>query len=97
MGRESTSTTPAATPQSVDRCMSVRQMAKWLSVSTAKVLAWIRSGKLKAINTSSSPRRPQYRITPDAIREFTNAQTVPTSRPERRRQERRPPGWVDRY
>ncbi len=80
-----------------DRCMSVRQLARHLAVGTAKILGWIKSGKLQAVNISDSPRRPQYRISPEALRDFATARAAAQPRQERKRRPRRPPGWIERY
>lgn len=45
------------------------QYASELGVDVKKVLGWIRSGELKATNTSNSGR-PKYKIAPWAREEF---------------------------
>jgi excisionase family DNA binding protein len=79
------------------RCMSVRACAKYLAVAKAKVLAWIRSGKLAATDVSNSPARPQFRISPEAVKEFMASRAAAPQRASRRKREKRPPGWIDRY
>jgi excisionase family DNA binding protein len=59
-----------------------REVAKLLRVSPDKVMGWIRSGELPAINTASVRcGKPRYVILPHHLAEF-----------ERRRQAASPPG-----
>lgn len=77
---------------------SRRQVRKLLGVGDAKLDGWIRSGRLPAINISGSPRRPQYRISSEALRVFLEslavAKPVQVGPPARRRQRA---GFVERY
>lgn len=74
-----------------DRALSPPAVAERLGVSPAKILNWIDSGELKAINVAASSRgqRPRWRITPEALAAFeagrANAPAPPTPRPRRRR------------
>jgi excisionase family DNA binding protein len=65
------------------------EVARRLRVSRGRILAWIRSGELSAINTASARlRRPRYVILPEHLRAFTAARQVsppPKSPPRRRR------------
>lgn len=54
--------------------------AQQLGVSENKVLAWIRTGQLKALNVASSVRnRPRWKITAEARREFEDSRTAKPS------------------
>lgn len=69
------------------------EIAKLLRVRESKVLGWIRSGRLPAINVSDG-QRPRYRVRRADLDAFLAGQVVvPVSRPVRR--ERRPE--VPRY
>ncbi len=47
------------------------QLAEIWSVKPAKIISWIRSGELQAINlASTSSSRPRYRIAREAIQLF---------------------------
>jgi len=58
------------------------QAAKLLKVSPDKVLNWIRSGELRAVNVSGG--RPKYRIAREDLQAFTNRRT-PQPRPKPKR------------
>ena len=61
-----------------------KQIAKELGVNVSKVLGWIRSGELVAINTSDSAR-PRYRISREAYAQFLESRsTAPAENPKRR-------------
>jgi len=65
------------------------QVAKRLRVSPDKVLAWIRSGELRAVDVASrGASRPRYRVTLDELRVFENRRSThssPTPPPRRSR------------
>jgi hypothetical protein len=73
------------------------QLAKQLGVGPRKILAWIASGELTAINLAADPSgRPVWRITADALERFfasrqatpatTQATTTRTRRPKPKRE-----------
>lgn len=57
------------------------QLAKQLGVQAEKVLGWIRSGELRAVNVADRAcRRPRWRISAEAIEEFfRRREAVPRS------------------
>lgn len=60
-----------------ERDITPPEFAELKAVSVNTVLAWIKSGELKATNLASrSSRRPRYRISPTARREFELARSV---------------------
>lgn len=60
------------------------EIAKLLRCRESKVLGWIRSGRLAAVNLSES-RRPRYRIGRQALDDFLVGRAVsPESKPTRR-------------
>ena len=61
-------------------------IAKRLGCKPEKILGWIRSGRLRAMNTSAGSKRPRYRITAEALAQFEQSLLVaPPKRPARRR------------
>jgi hypothetical protein len=90
-------TEPAASP----RALSPQDVAQRLAIKPEKVIAWIRSGDLRALNTAATTgpgRRPRYKISPADLAAFETArQTSPPAAPHRseppagrRRANRRP-------
>jgi len=78
------------------RGRTVREFAAYYRVSKSKVLRFIASGELRAVNMAGRPRdgKPRWVITPDAQAEFERGRAAgPTPRPKRRR--RLPVGFVD--
>jgi excisionase family DNA binding protein len=66
------------------------EFARQLRVKASKVIGWIRSGELAAIDTA--PRgalRPRYRISREAVESFERRRAVvPLPAPVRRRRKR---------
>lgn len=61
-------------------------VARAYGVNVGKVLAWIRSGELRAVNLASRPGgRPRWRISADAIAQFEARRLAVAPRPRRRR------------
>jgi len=89
-----TSATPAT------RWTTPPALARQLGVAVDKVLAWIRSGELRAINVAArTSNRPRWRIPPEAIESFLAARVAGPvlSQPRSRRKQQRPAGWVDYF
>jgi len=64
------------------------QYAAKLGVKPEKIVNFIKSGELRAIDTSMNPGegKPRFRIRPDAIIEFEEKRTPkPAAKPQRRR------------
>jgi predicted site-specific integrase-resolvase len=62
--------------------ITAKQYAQQLGVSENKVLAWIRTGQLRALNVASNVKnRPRWKITADARREFEESRTAKPSEP----------------
>ena len=77
------------------------EVAQLYRVTPEKVLTWIRSGELDAINVASrGARRPRFRIRPEALREFEAHRRrvckIPPKSPKPR-SPKRPAGWVDYF
>jgi hypothetical protein len=51
-------------------------VAKRYGVDTHKVLGWIRSGQLRALNVGDGSQRPRYRISPADLALFETARAA---------------------
>jgi excisionase family DNA binding protein len=70
--------------------MTPQGVADYLRVSRDKVLAWIRSGELAALNLASTRLgRPRYRILPEHLAAFGEAHRVRSAKPAASRRRRR--------
>ncbi|MDY0168499.1 MAG: helix-turn-helix domain-containing protein [Thermoguttaceae bacterium] len=72
-----------------DRALSAAALARRLGVHPHKVLGWIRSGELRAVDLAERRGgRPRWKIMPAALDEFLSARQSqpPTPRRRRRRQ-----------
>ena len=59
------------------RKLTPPQLASRLGVGTEKVLSWIRSGELRAMNAATKPNgRPRYLIDIEDLRAFENRRAV---------------------
>jgi excisionase family DNA binding protein len=71
------------------RGYTVAEVAARYRVGEDKVRAWVRRGELAAVNVATVLcRRPQLRITPEALAAFEKRRSAaegPTPRPARRR------------
>ena len=54
------------------------QLARDMQVGRSKVMTWIKSGRLAAVNVSEGSK-PQYRITDDAVALFLDSRRVKVS------------------
>ena len=82
MGREEATLSPrealvivgkllAALPEETSDSLTPPQVARRLGVNPDKVLSWIRSGELPAVNVTTKPGgRPKYRIAPADLDTF---------------------------
>lgn len=77
-----------------ERTYSVRELTERYAVNEHTVLAWIRSGELRAVNVGVSPgkKKPRWRITESALAEFELSRTAspPPTRTRRRKQPNEP-------
>ena len=66
---------------------SPSEIAQRFGVDHAKVLRWIDSGQLKAVNVATNPTgRPRWRVSDHSLAEFEQARAnVPPLQPTRRR------------
>ncbi len=73
----------------LDTAISAAALARKLGVHPTKVLTWIKSGQLKAVDLAESPGgRPRWKIMPGELDRFLAARESqpPTPRRRRRRQ-----------
>jgi len=75
----------------IERALTVQEIAERYGVDPHSVLAWIRSGELRALSVNRKPgaRKPRWRVTPEALVSFELLRThnpPPTPTRRRRRQ-----------
>lgn len=81
IGRMSTTATDTA-------YLTPPQIAARLGVNAHKILAWINSGRLRALNISTGHERPRYRIHAADLEVFLSSLAVhPSPAPPRRRRQ----------
>jgi len=69
--------------------LTIKEIAERLAVTQHTVLAWIRSGELKAMDVSRTRGgKPQWRVTPEALEAFELARTATPTPPRRRRRKK---------
>lgn len=70
-----------------DRTFSVREVTERYAVNEHTVLAWIRSGELRAVNVGVRPgaKKPRWRITTESLAAFEAARTPSPPLPRTRR------------
>ena len=59
------------------RLLTPGDVAERLRVTAEQVRCLIRTGQLTAVNVGTGPKRPLYRITPDAVNEFMARRSLP--------------------
>lgn len=75
-----------------DPALTPPQLAKRYGCKPEKILAWIRSGELQALNLATTRGgRPRWRITPEAIAAFERSRTATPPPPVVRRRRRTDP------
>ena len=66
-----------AKPRSPDAKLTPPQLARQLGVSPDKIVGWIRSGELRAVNIASSPKgRPRFLIDPKDVEAFEARRSI---------------------
>ena len=75
-----------------DRFLTPKEAAAILRVGENKVLSWIRSGRLSAVNVNDPGGRPGYRIHPEALTQLGTAKPSSGDRPRARHGKAKPPG-----
>lgn len=74
-----------------EQTLTPPELARRWRVKPERIIAWIRSGELRAFDVSSNPGvgRPRYRISLDATIEFENRRSGATVKPRRRKRQHR--------
>jgi hypothetical protein len=74
-------------PPTANRKITPPELARRYGIGAGKVLMWIRSGELRAVNVATRPKgRPRYVIDDDDIAAFEARRAlVPTPKPSGRR------------
>jgi hypothetical protein len=71
------SSMPYVTAAAARRNLTPPEIARRYGIATAKVIGWIRSGELAALNLATSTRtRPRYSVTLEALEEFERHRAV---------------------
>ena len=52
------------------------RIAKRLAIKPDKVLAWIRAGRLRAVNIGNGSVRPRFRVDPGDLEDFLESRRV---------------------
>jgi excisionase family DNA binding protein len=78
--------------------LSVKDICERYGVTVHTVLAWIRSGELRAVNVGRrlGAKKPRWRITQEAVEAFEVLRT-PTSPKPRTRRRKRPLDVIEFY
>jgi len=75
------------------RVVTPPQLACQYGVSREKIIAWIESGELRAINLATRPTdRPRWAINLDDLADFENRRAAVPPAPKAQRRSRRPAG-----
>ena len=74
----------------VERASTVKQIAERFGVGEHTVLAWLKSGELRAINVgrTAAKLKPRWRITQEALAEFELRRQAEPPLPRTRRKKR---------
>lgn len=81
-----------------DRWFTPPTVARRLGIKAERVIGFIRSGELVAVNLASKGRtRPRYRIAPEDLQAFLLRRSVRPAPPTRRRQRYRADNVIEFY
>ncbi len=80
----------------LDKCVTPPKLAVRWGVKAEKIIAFIRTGELRAFDISQSPGlgKPRYRISPDAVIEFENRRST-KPHPQLKRKNRAPSDVIE--
>jgi hypothetical protein len=70
------------------RGLTITDVARRYRVKRGKVLGWIRSGQLQAINTADPLSRPRHVVMPAALEAFEQRHASTPAKPPPRRKKR---------
>jgi excisionase family DNA binding protein len=79
--------------------LTVRYVCERYAVSVHTVLAWIRSGELRAVNVGrrSGAKKPRWRITQEALEAFEALRTPGPPPARMKRRKKRPTDVIEFY
>jgi hypothetical protein len=84
-----TDTIMSPTDATAGRGLTITDVARRYRVRRSKVLGWVRSGQLAAVNTAGALARPRYIVLPESLTTFERRRTAtPNKRAPRRRRQR---------
>jgi hypothetical protein len=87
--------TASAARSAPPRALSPPQVAQRYGVKADKVLVWIRSGELRAVNVAARPMgRPRWRITEADLIVFESRRTAKPPPPATRRRRKQDDGVI---
>ena len=71
---------------------SITNLAERYGVTEHTVLAWIKSGEMKAINVGRSPKakKPRWRVSKEALDAFEELRSPIVAQPKTRRRSKKP-------
>jgi excisionase family DNA binding protein len=82
-------------PATIRRYLPTPAVAETLGVNESKVLTWIRTGELVAINVATRlGGRPRWRIAQEALDQFLTARSAQPPAPVERRRRRADPAAI---
>jgi excisionase family DNA binding protein len=73
------------------------EVAHQLHVKPSKVITWIRSGRLRAVDLSDGPKRPRFRIKPADLDAFLATKEALPAPPVVRRRRRADAATIEFY
>ena len=78
------------------RYLTATEAASELRISRSKLLSWLRSGKLRGSDVSSTPGigKARWRISRSDLDDFLQGRQPKPSTATRRQRVKRPAGWV---
>ncbi len=69
----------------VAKWLTPPELGRQIGVDPAKVIAWILSGQLAAVNCATrSTGRPRWKISPQAVEDFARRRAAPAAKRQRR-------------
>jgi hypothetical protein len=69
-----------------ERWQSPPEIGRTLKVCPERIIKWIRSGALAAVNVADGHQRPRFRVSPEALAQFlASRSTTPVPKAVRRK------------
>lgn len=80
----------------IEHALTPPVIARRYAVNVGKVLAWIASGELAAVNVGDGAKRPRWRITPEALADFERRRAA-QPRPATARRKKEKAGYTEYF